>query len=258
MICQACGVEAPTQYVEFHYNIGMLIVRTQKSLKGTLCKTCITKNFREFTLINLLAGWWGVISFFVTPVFLVHNIIQYIKVRPLAPVPVDANRPQLDAQAIQWLQPHAQEMRTRLSQGERIEQIIEDMSGRAGASPGQVQLYMATLIQASTIDYANGASELAPAHPVRGLQNTWTCSVCDGYIRQDATFCKHCRASFTALTSLPQRETPSAQLAPAHPVPGPRASWTCSACGGYVRHDATFSKHCKLSFVGPSSLQNAH
>lgn len=257
MICQACGIEAPTQYVEFHYNIGLLIVRTQKSLKGTLCKTCITKNFREFTLINLLAGWWGVISFFVTPVFLVQNIIQYVKVRSLAPVPVGAKPPELDAKALQWLQPYANELRTRLSQGEHIELLIEEISGRADASPGQVQLYIATLVQPANSEDATGTDGLVPAHPMLDRQNRWTCSVCGGFIRQDATSCKHCKASFAALAGLPLPATPGTHLAPAHPVPSPRESWTCSLCNGYVRHDATFCRHCKLSFVGPSSQQNA-
>jgi hypothetical protein len=41
--------------------------------------------------------------------------------------------------------------------------------------------------------------------------------------------------------------------APASIVPGPNNSWTCSSCGGYVRHDATFCKHCKLPFHAPTA-----
>ncbi len=202
MICQTCGVEAPTQYVEFHYNIGMLIVRTHKSLKGTLCKACITKNFWEFTLINLLAGWWGVISLFVTPVFLIHNSIQYLKARKLEPVPLDAKPPELNARALQWLQPHAQDIRTRLNDGQGIEQIANDMSGRAGVTPGQMQLYIATLVQTPSTDGNNATPVLAPAHPVGGPRESWTCSACGGYVRQDASFCKHCKVSFVEPSSV--------------------------------------------------------
>ena len=30
MICQSCGVEAPTKYVAFYQNIGMLVMRTHR------------------------------------------------------------------------------------------------------------------------------------------------------------------------------------------------------------------------------------
>lgn len=39
---------------------------------------------------------------------------------------------------------------------------------------------------------------------------------------------------------------------PPHAVPGPNDSWSCSACGGYVRRDATLCKHCKRPFVSPA------
>src|SRR5690348_5368403 len=39
--CRACGVEAPRRYVVFYQNIGMLIVRTHRSVEGHLCKACI-------------------------------------------------------------------------------------------------------------------------------------------------------------------------------------------------------------------------
>ena len=74
MICQACGIEAPTKYIELHQNIGALVLRFHRSIKGNLCKTCIDSHFREYTLITLFLGWWGIISLFMTPVILVSNI----------------------------------------------------------------------------------------------------------------------------------------------------------------------------------------
>ena len=44
-LCQACGVEAPTKYVEFHQNVGALVMRFHKSYKGHMCKSCIHKYF---------------------------------------------------------------------------------------------------------------------------------------------------------------------------------------------------------------------
>jgi hypothetical protein len=77
-ICQICGLTAPVKYVEFYANIGMLITRQQKSIKGNLCRNCINKTFTRFTLINTFLGWWGVISFFATSFFMINNIFRYL------------------------------------------------------------------------------------------------------------------------------------------------------------------------------------
>ena len=91
MICQSCGVEAPTQHVVFYQNIGALVMRFQKKIEGNLCKSCIHKYFWEFTLITLFLGWWGVISFFATLFFYIpNNIIRYLLSLSLKPVPPGA------------------------------------------------------------------------------------------------------------------------------------------------------------------------
>lgn len=76
--CEICGVYAPVKYVEFYQNIGMLLARTQQSVKGKLCKNCINKYFKKFTLTSLFLGWWGVISFFATALFIINNIFRYL------------------------------------------------------------------------------------------------------------------------------------------------------------------------------------
>jgi hypothetical protein len=78
MRCQVCGKEAPTHYVEFYQNIGALILRFGKSIRGNLCKSCINKYFWEFTLVCLFLGWWGVISFILNWFFLGNNIVRYL------------------------------------------------------------------------------------------------------------------------------------------------------------------------------------
>ena len=82
-VCQTCGVHAPVKYVEFYQNIGMLFRRQQRSIKGKLCKKCINKYFKKFTLVNLTLGWWGMISFFATAFFLVNNTFRYLTVLSL-------------------------------------------------------------------------------------------------------------------------------------------------------------------------------
>jgi hypothetical protein len=78
MYCQACGADAPSKYVEFYQNIGALVIRFGKTLRGNLCKGCINKYFWQYTLICLVAGWWGIISFFVNWFCLINNIVRYL------------------------------------------------------------------------------------------------------------------------------------------------------------------------------------
>jgi hypothetical protein len=78
MYCEACGRKAPTKYVAFYQNIGALILRFHKSMEGELCKPCINKYFWEFTLVNLTLGWWGIISFIITPFFIINNVVRYL------------------------------------------------------------------------------------------------------------------------------------------------------------------------------------
>jgi hypothetical protein len=87
MVCQSCGTEAPTKYIEFYSNIGVLIVRFEQFVKGNLCKSCIRENFWKHILINLLLGWWGIISFFATIFFMISNFISYVGTRKLEAAP---------------------------------------------------------------------------------------------------------------------------------------------------------------------------
>jgi hypothetical protein len=86
--CQACGAVAETKYVEFYRNIGLLIVRLTRSVQGRLCKRCVHKYFWEYTLVTAAAGWWGVVSFILTPFLLLNNGIRYLgrlSMKPPAP-----------------------------------------------------------------------------------------------------------------------------------------------------------------------------
>jgi hypothetical protein len=76
--CQSCGAQQPTQRVEFRQNIGLLIMRLTRKVAGQLCPDCIEKHFWSTTLVTLFAGWWGLISLFVTPVFLLLNLASYV------------------------------------------------------------------------------------------------------------------------------------------------------------------------------------
>jgi len=77
-ICQNCRVAGPTKHVVFYQNIGAIILRFKKSIEGDLCKNCINDYFWSFTLTTLGLGWWGIISFIVTPFILLNNIGYFL------------------------------------------------------------------------------------------------------------------------------------------------------------------------------------
>jgi len=78
MHCETCGVEAPTRYVEFYQNIGMLFARRTVSVKQNLCRVCIGRYFRSYSLTTLFLGWWGTISLVLTPCILLNNGFRYL------------------------------------------------------------------------------------------------------------------------------------------------------------------------------------
>jgi len=86
--CESCGQIGPVGRIELHQNIGALVVRFHKSVKGNLCPACAKKHFQELTLITLVGGWWGVISFLMTPFILVNNVLQYLSYKPAATMDV--------------------------------------------------------------------------------------------------------------------------------------------------------------------------
>jgi hypothetical protein len=77
-LCKSCGAQAPTKYVEFYQNIGLVVARQWSKVDGNLCRRCIGAYFRSYTLTTLFLGWWGLISFFATPLILLNNVTRYL------------------------------------------------------------------------------------------------------------------------------------------------------------------------------------
>jgi hypothetical protein len=150
MICQDCGIEAQTKHVTFHQNIGAFILRFPTSIEGNLCKACIHKHFWTMTPITMLMGWWGVISFIVTPFFLLNNIGRYLFCLGMAPAPPGAVPPRLTDDAVARINIHASELFGRLNGGEDFAQVASEIANRVGVTPGQVALYVQAVINASS------------------------------------------------------------------------------------------------------------
>ncbi|MGE3809258.1 MAG: hypothetical protein AB7K24_31730 [Gemmataceae bacterium] len=149
MICQNCGIEAPTKYVAFYQNIGLLILRMSKGVEGELCKPCIHHFFWEFTMMNLIVGWWGVISLIVTPFFILNNIVRYLFCLGMASSAEGAVRPMLTEEVAERLGPYTEELFRRIGEEEPIDDVVRDIGERADATPGQVCLYLRAVIEAA-------------------------------------------------------------------------------------------------------------
>jgi len=146
MICQSCGVEAPTQKVMFVQHIGAIIMFFHKRIGGKFCRNCVNRYFREYTLVTLFAGWWGLISVFATPIVLTIDVVNYFRAWNLPPVPPGATAPRLTDDAIAHLQPVTGELIARLNANEDFEKVSTDIASKASVTPGQVALYVQALI----------------------------------------------------------------------------------------------------------------
>lgn len=72
-----------TRLVCLQQNVGMIFQREEKSITGYLCKQCIKQYYWDYTTTTLFLGWWGLISFMVTPGIIISNTVEYIKSRRL-------------------------------------------------------------------------------------------------------------------------------------------------------------------------------
>jgi hypothetical protein len=162
VICQKCGVEAPSKYVEFYYNIGMLVMRRHRAVKGNLCKRCIHKTFWQFTLIDVTLGPWGMISLVVAPIFLVNNIVRYVSAIPLSATPSDAAPPRLTQEEAAKITKYRKELVDRLNQKEPLADVAESIARSAGVTPGQVVLYIRALSQPRPSQQPTGGFPVVP------------------------------------------------------------------------------------------------
>ena len=92
--CRICSSE-PAAQVTFRQHTGMLLLMRFGRFEGPFCRDCGLFVFRKATAHTLLAGWWGWLSFFITPVVIVINLVRRRAVAGLtAPVPrLDNRRP---------------------------------------------------------------------------------------------------------------------------------------------------------------------
>jgi hypothetical protein len=56
MICQSCGVEAPTRKVFFVQHIGAIVMFFHRRISGLFCRNCVNKWFSQHFFVTLALG----------------------------------------------------------------------------------------------------------------------------------------------------------------------------------------------------------
>jgi len=148
IFCQSCGREAQTKFVSFRQNIGVLVMRFTKSVEGNLCKDCSSKYFWSFTGTTLFLGWWGVISFIVTPFIILNNLFRFLGTLGMDSPSAARPYPTLTEKDIGLIKPYTFELFDRINAGEKLEVIARSVALRAKVSPGQIIVYAFALVQA--------------------------------------------------------------------------------------------------------------
>jgi hypothetical protein len=88
--CKLCG-STPAANVTIHEHNGRLVWMVHKTNKGPVCRDCGTALLRHHQNSTLFQGWFGWLSFFITPVTLLLNLRTWRKVNALGPPRRDPN-----------------------------------------------------------------------------------------------------------------------------------------------------------------------
>lgn len=90
LLCRYCH-NGPAVQTTFRQHTGMLILMKFASIEGPFCRNCGLHAFRSTTSHTIIAGWWGWLSAFITPVTILINVLRREKVAKLAPPVVGPN-----------------------------------------------------------------------------------------------------------------------------------------------------------------------
>ena len=77
--CHTCAREGPTKRVKFRQNIGLVLLRFTSAKEGRFCKPCLRHHFWTTSLVTLVFGWWGILSFVVTLYVLPANVLMLLR-----------------------------------------------------------------------------------------------------------------------------------------------------------------------------------
>jgi len=76
--CSRCGRTEYTQHLVFKQNVSYFFGRKERQFSGDLCFSCTSRTFATVEFKTLLGTWWGIIGFWVGPLYVLHNLVEYI------------------------------------------------------------------------------------------------------------------------------------------------------------------------------------
>lgn len=82
LACKLCG-STPAANMTIHEHNGRLLWMVHKTNKGPFCRDCGTALLRHHQNSTLFQGWFGLFSFFITPITLLLNLNAWRKVKAL-------------------------------------------------------------------------------------------------------------------------------------------------------------------------------
>ena len=130
-MCDVCSSAEPSASVHLRHNVGMLFMRREYETQGRLCAPCLAAAFRRHQLSNVVFGWWGTISFFLTWVFLFQNTRGYFtakkELQQLA-ARRQASRFVPEGSPVERLSPFRHNVRLRLRREESVGHIAADLA----------------------------------------------------------------------------------------------------------------------------------
>ena len=90
LACKLCG-STPAANMTIHEHNGRLLWMVHKTNKGPFCRDCGTALLRHHQNSTLFQGWFGIFSFFITPITLLLNLGPWRKIKALGPPQRDPN-----------------------------------------------------------------------------------------------------------------------------------------------------------------------
>ena len=90
LACKLCGSK-PAANMTIHEHNGRLVWMVHKTTRGPFCRDCGTALLRHHQNNTLFQGWFGIFSFFITPITLLLNLNAWRKVKALGPPQKDPN-----------------------------------------------------------------------------------------------------------------------------------------------------------------------
>jgi hypothetical protein len=73
--CRLCG-NVPAAKATFRAHRGMVVIMQFRHLQGPFCRDCGLATFRKMTADTLIQGWYGYLSFVITPITVLINLAR--------------------------------------------------------------------------------------------------------------------------------------------------------------------------------------